>query len=106
MTMHKVASRQEWLKARKALLAEEKALTHQRDAVSAKRRELPWVRVEKAYAFDGPRGRETLADLFESVASSSSITSCSVPTGRRAARPAPSWPTISTAPTSISSIMT
>ncbi len=61
---HKVVSREEWLVARKALLADEKALTRARDALSEERRRLPWVRVEKAYVFDGPDGRETLADLF------------------------------------------
>jgi len=65
MPAHTIASHEEWLAARKALLAEEKALTHQRDRLSAKRRELPWVKVDKNYAFEGPRGRETLADLFE-----------------------------------------
>lgn len=59
-----IVSRDEWLAARKALLAEEKELTRQRDRLSAKRRELPWLRVEKDYAFEGPAGRETLADLF------------------------------------------
>ncbi|HEY5301431.1 MAG TPA: thioredoxin family protein [Acetobacteraceae bacterium] len=61
---HKVVSRDEWLAARKALLANEKALTRARDALSEERRRLPWVRVEKEYVFDGPDGRETLADLF------------------------------------------
>jgi predicted dithiol-disulfide oxidoreductase (DUF899 family) len=65
MTAHAIASREEWLKARKVLLAEEKALTRQRDRLSARRRELPWVKVDKTYVFEGPRGRETLADLFE-----------------------------------------
>ena len=61
---HKVVSQDEWLAARKALLAKEKEFTRQRDGLSAQRRELPWVKVEKAYSFDGPRGRETLAGLF------------------------------------------
>jgi predicted dithiol-disulfide oxidoreductase (DUF899 family) len=61
---HAVVSQSEWLKARKALLAKEKEFTRQRDALSAQRRDLPWVKVEKDYAFDGPQGRETLADLF------------------------------------------
>jgi predicted dithiol-disulfide oxidoreductase (DUF899 family) len=61
----RVVSQAEWLAARKELLTEEKQLTHQRDAISAKRRELPWVKVEKDYVFDGPKDRETLADLFE-----------------------------------------
>ncbi|HKY63415.1 MAG TPA: thioredoxin family protein [bacterium] len=64
MERHKIVSRQEWLKARKKLLKKEKDLTHRRDAISAERRELPWVKVEKNYLFDGPAGRETLTDLF------------------------------------------
>lgn len=60
----KIASRDEWLAARKDLLAREKELTRLRDEVSAARRKLPWVRVEKEYRFDGPDGPETLADLF------------------------------------------
>lgn len=62
---HRVVSRQTWLAARKSLLEEEKDLTHRRDRLNAKRRELPWVRVEKTYVFEGPEGRVTLADLFE-----------------------------------------
>src|ERR1700744_966617 len=61
---HAVVSRAEWLEARKAFLAEEKKLTRLRDELSRKRRELPWVRVEKNYVFDGPKGKESLADLF------------------------------------------
>lgn len=60
-----VVSREAWLKARTALLAEEKAFTQARDALSAARRKLPWVKVEKKYLFDGPKGRESLADLFD-----------------------------------------
>src|SRR6058998_1221753 len=62
---HKVVSEAEWLKARKKLLALEKEFTHQRDALSAERRNLPWVKVDKPYVFDGPKGKETLADLFD-----------------------------------------
>jgi predicted dithiol-disulfide oxidoreductase (DUF899 family) len=62
---HKVVSREEWLKARKAHLAREKEFTRQRDALSRERRELPWVKVEKNYLFDGPKGKESLADLFD-----------------------------------------
>lgn len=68
MTMtaqHPVASREEWLEARKALLARERAVTHELDALRAQRRQLPWVRVEKSYAFEGPDGKVTLGDLFE-----------------------------------------
>jgi len=61
----RVVSREEWLRARKALLEKEKALTRQKDAVAAERRKMPWVKVEKEYAFDGPNGKVTLADLFE-----------------------------------------
>lgn len=60
----RVVSQAEWLAARKELLKKEKELTRQKDALSAERRELPWVRVEKEYAFDGPTGKKTLGDLF------------------------------------------
>lgn len=60
----KVVSREEWLAARRELLAREKQLTRQYDAVRALRQELPWVKVEKSYVFDGPKGKETLSDLF------------------------------------------
>jgi predicted dithiol-disulfide oxidoreductase (DUF899 family) len=60
----KVVSKEEWLVARKDLLTREKELTRLRDEVSRHRRELPWVKVDKEYVFDGPHGRETLADLF------------------------------------------
>ncbi|MGO1078174.1 DUF899 domain-containing protein [Inquilinus sp. CA228] len=60
----RIASREDWLAARKALLAEEKALTRARDEISRKRRTLPWVRIDTPYVFDGPQGRETLAELF------------------------------------------
>ena len=61
----KVASRDEWLRARKELLAREKELTRRRDALNAERRKLPMVRIDKAYAFDGPDGKATLRDLFD-----------------------------------------
>jgi len=65
MTGRKVVSRDEWLEARRALLAEEKALTRQRDALCEKRRALPWVRIDKAYRFEGPDGARSLAELFD-----------------------------------------
>lgn len=65
MENRKVVSRQEWTRARKALLAKEKELTHQRDALTAERHKLPWVKVEKEYVFDTPQGKKTLAQLFD-----------------------------------------
>jgi len=65
MPLPRIASKEEWLKGRKELLAEEKALTHARDALAAKRRELPWVKIEKNYVFDAPDGKKSLAELFE-----------------------------------------
>jgi predicted dithiol-disulfide oxidoreductase (DUF899 family) len=61
---HKVVSRDEWVAARKAFLAEEKEFTRARDRLSERRRELPWVEVEKSYVFDSPNGKEPLSDLF------------------------------------------
>ena len=65
MERPKVVSQQEWLAARKELLAKEKQLTRQNDAIAAERRNLPWVKVEKDYVFNTPSGKKTLADLFE-----------------------------------------
>lgn len=61
----RVVARSEWLVARKDLLTREKELTQLGDEVSRHRRELPWVKIEKEYIFDGPDGTETLADLFK-----------------------------------------
>lgn len=65
MNLPNVVSPQEWLAARKELLAKEKELTKARDAVNAERRRLPMVRIDKGYVFEGPQGRATLLDLFE-----------------------------------------
>ena len=61
----KIASRSEWLAARKKLLAKEKEYTHMRDALAAERRALPWVRLDQNYVFDTPAGKKSLADLFD-----------------------------------------
>ncbi len=60
-----IATSAEWLEVRKALLEQEKALTKQQDRISAARRRLPMVKVEKEYTFDGPAGEVSLLDLFE-----------------------------------------
>ena len=62
---HPVLSREEWIAARTQLLKKEKEFTRARDALSQSRRDLPWEPVTKDYGFDGPKGRETLADLFD-----------------------------------------
>jgi predicted dithiol-disulfide oxidoreductase (DUF899 family) len=64
MTVHKIVSNEEWLTARKALLAKEKEFSRLRDELSQRRRDLPWRRVEKEYVFEGPDGRESLVGLF------------------------------------------
>lgn len=64
MSDHPFVSRQEWIDARRKLLAKEKELTRLRDDLARQRRELPWVKVEKPYMFDGPDGPQTLSDLF------------------------------------------
>jgi predicted dithiol-disulfide oxidoreductase (DUF899 family) len=65
MPDHQIVSREDWLKARKALLTMEKEATHQRDRVNAARLALPWEKVDKDYQFDTPDGRKSLAGLFD-----------------------------------------
>jgi predicted dithiol-disulfide oxidoreductase (DUF899 family) len=65
MSLPKIATRDEWLVARTALLAKEKELTKQRDALNALRRELPMVEIDKDYVFDGPDGPVRLLDMFD-----------------------------------------
>ncbi len=65
MSLPEIVTREQWLAARRQLLAKEKELTHARDALSADRRRLPMVEVEKDYRFDGPDGEVGLLDLFE-----------------------------------------
>ncbi len=62
---HSVVPHDAWIEARQQLLAKEKAFNRLRDELSAERRALPWERVDKAYVFDGPGGRQSLADLFD-----------------------------------------
>src|SRR5216110_1859752 len=65
MSHPEVVSEAEWLVARKDLLTREKEFSRQRDALTAARRKLPMVKIEKEYVFEGPNGKKTLADLFE-----------------------------------------
>ena len=64
METRKVVSRKDWIAARKALLAKEKKFSKVRDELNRQRRKLPWVKIEKDYAFDSPKGKISLADLF------------------------------------------
>jgi predicted dithiol-disulfide oxidoreductase (DUF899 family) len=64
-TQYPVVARDEWIDARQRLLKKEKELTRLRDDVSAARRDMPWLKVEKTYVFDTPDGKKTLADLFD-----------------------------------------
>jgi predicted dithiol-disulfide oxidoreductase (DUF899 family) len=65
MTNHPIVSRENWLLERARLLEAEKELTRRRDELARMRRELPWVRVDASYEFEGPKGRTTLSELFE-----------------------------------------
>ena len=62
---HEVVSEAEWLKARKKLLIKEKKFTRMQEEINLERRNLPWVKMTKKYAFEGPNGKATLVDLFE-----------------------------------------
>jgi predicted dithiol-disulfide oxidoreductase (DUF899 family) len=65
MSLPPIVSRDEWVAARKAFLVKEKAFTRQRDALSAERRMLPMVEIEKDYVFEGPDGKARLIDMFD-----------------------------------------
>ena len=65
MPEHRIASQEEWKVERDALLAEEKELTRRSDELAGKRRELPWVAVEKDYRFETEQGTKSLAELFD-----------------------------------------
>ena len=97
MSTHTIASRDEWLEARRDLLAAERDLTRRSDNAARLRQQLPWVRVDKEYTFDGPDGRQRLADLFEDAASFWFSTSYSRRALSRVARAAHTWPTTPTA---------
>jgi predicted dithiol-disulfide oxidoreductase (DUF899 family) len=59
-----VVTREEWVEKRKELLAKEKELTRQKDQLTQERQDLPWVKIDKDYVFEGPKGKESLSDLF------------------------------------------
>src|SRR5512132_3728558 len=65
MTNHKIATQEEWQAAREELLKDEKELTRRSDELARKRRELPWVPVEKDYSFETEAGTKSLAELFD-----------------------------------------
>ena len=65
MQPHAILPHEQWIEARKQLLAKEKEFTRLRDELSRQQRELPWDQVEKDYVFEGPGGKETFADLFD-----------------------------------------
>src|SRR5919198_2203493 len=65
MTQHRIGTQEEWQAERDALLKEEKELTRRNDELARKRRELPWVPVEKEYSFETADGTRSLAELFD-----------------------------------------
>jgi len=90
-----VVGHDEWLEARKQLLAKEKEFTRARDELTRQRQALPWEPVENDYVFDGPNGNEALADLFDGRSQLIVSTSCSPRRTMSAARAARSGPTTS-----------
>src|SRR5690348_8511395 len=64
MQSHSIVTKSDWIEARRALLAKEKELTRARDRLAEERRQLPWIKIDKAYVFDGPKGKVTLSQLF------------------------------------------
>ena len=93
---HTVVSHDQWLEARKALLVKEKEFTRLREELSRERRALPWEAVAKNYSFEGPDGKQSLAELFAGRNQLVVYHFSSGPTGRPGARTAPSGPTTST----------
>ena len=65
MDPHQIVTKVEWIEARRVLLAKEKELTRLRDRLAQEQRALPWVKIEKSYVFDGPKGKVTLTELFD-----------------------------------------
>jgi predicted dithiol-disulfide oxidoreductase (DUF899 family) len=96
-----VVTEAEWLVARRDLLTREKELTRQRDALSAARRKMPMVKIDKEYVFDGPDGKETLADLFEGRSQLIVYHFMLGPAGKKVARAAHIWRIILTDSTGI-----
>jgi hypothetical protein len=88
MNHPRVVSRAEWLPARLDLLKAEKELTRRSDELARRRQELPWVPIDKEYRFETEEGAPRWQTSSGGVRSSSSTTSCSGPTTRRAVRPA------------------
>jgi predicted dithiol-disulfide oxidoreductase (DUF899 family) len=84
-------SREEWLEIRKQLLRDEKDFTKARDLLSERRSELPWVKVDKEYTFDGASGSVALGDLSRDVVSCWCIISCLLRIGRKDANRAHFW---------------
>ena len=97
MQPHKIVSREDWIEARRAHLAHEKEYTRARDRLSEQRRALPWVEVDKAYWFDGPKGPQTLGDLFAGRSQLVVQHFMFAPDWTEGARAARSGPTVSSA---------
>ena len=97
MTTHITATRDQWLEARLDLLAAEKDLTRRSDEVARLRQQLPWVRVEKSYVFEGPNGRDYARRPVCRPLAARRAAIHARPGGSRAARAAPAWPTTPTA---------
>jgi len=92
LTHHPVVSHEEWLAARTAFLAREKEFTRLRDQLSEERRRLPWEAVTKAYVFEGPSGKRTLAELFEGRSQLVVYHAMFDPRNPRRPRPGPATP--------------
>ena len=98
----RIGTRDEWMAARKDLLVKEKALTRAHDALSAERRRLPMVKIEKNYVFETPSGKRTLAELFDGKSQLIVYHFMMGPDWTKAVQAARSSPTPSTAASSIS----